>query len=68
MNINELFGTSDTNEQIAYILTKQTYDERLAMAQWICDALEPSPDYYVLCNILGAWAEEETVEESNVED
>lgn len=56
-NIHELFGTTDTNEQIASLIEKQTFDERLAMATWLCSVSELTDNYYAFAAVIGDWAD-----------
>lgn len=60
----------DTNAQIASLLQRQTYDERVALAKyistsatdWLSDAENLiDGDYFAV--LLGAWADDELSEE-----
>lgn len=59
-------GTDNpTNLQIAELLKKQTYDERMEMAQWFRDVAADAEtdgrdlDHYLFGFWLGEWAEQE---------
>lgn len=60
---------SASNQQIAYFIARQTYDERLAMAKWIVDALnffdmESSTQEHALAACFSSWAKCELAEEA----
>jgi len=58
-----------TNEQIAELLAEQTYDERMAMAKWFCDALDDMSEGErtergAFADLIGYWSENTLIDEA----